>query len=42
MVDHSNQVVVVQLETIYVLEGLGPPKEHAPGSKSFKNQVCFP
>ncbi|KAL0029461.1 hypothetical protein WJX77_009633 [Trebouxia sp. C0004] len=28
-----------QLETIYVLEGLGPPKEHAPGSKSFKDQI---
>lgn len=28
-----------QLETIYVLEGLGPPKEHAPGSKSFKDQT---
>lgn len=38
MVDH---MVVLQLETIYVLEGLGPPKEHAPGSKSFKDQVCF-
>ena len=29
----------VQLETIYVLEGLGPPKEHAPGTKSFRDQV---
>lgn len=32
-------VCVLQLETIYVLEGLGPPKEHPPGSKSFKDQV---
>ena len=22
-----------------MLEGLGPPKEHAPGTKSFKDQV---
>lgn len=29
----------VQLQTIYVLEGLGPPKEHAPGTRSFKDQV---
>ncbi len=32
----------LQLETIYVLEGLGPPKEHPPGSKSFKDQVYTP
>lgn len=31
----------MQLETIYVLEGLGPPKEHAPGTKSFKDQVVL-
>ena len=42
MVDHSDSLLVVQLETIYVLEGLGPPKEHAPGSKSFKDQVSLP
>ena len=29
----------MQLETIYVLEGLGPPKEHVPAAKSFKDQV---
>lgn len=29
----------MQLETIYVLEGLGPPKEHVQKSKSFKDQV---
>lgn len=30
----------VQLETIYVLEGLGPPKDHVQRGKSFKDQVC--
>lgn len=28
-----------QLETIYVLEGLGPPKDNASGAKSFKDQM---
>lgn len=32
----------VQLETIYVLEGLGPPKDHASGTKSFNDQVRRP
>ena len=32
---------MLQLETIYVLEGLGPPKEYAPGTKSFKEQVSI-
>ena len=32
----------VQLETVYVLEGLGPPKEQNYGQKSFSDQVDQP
>lgn len=31
-----------QLETVYVLEGLGPPKEQSYGQKSFSDQVSQP
>lgn len=30
---------MLQLETIYVLEGLGPPKEDTYGQQSFSDQV---
>lgn len=29
----------VQLETVYVLEGLGPPKEQAAASRTFADQA---
>ncbi len=35
-------VTVLQLETVYVLEGLGPPKEDSYGQKSFSDQVHVP
>ena len=31
--------VCVQLETVYVLEGLGPPKDHAAAGRTFADQV---
>ncbi len=36
-------VIAVQLETVYLLKGLGPPKEHPEdqGHLSFQEQVCW-
>ena len=32
----------VQLETVYVLEGLGPPKDEAAAGRTFADQVLMP
>ena len=32
----------MQLETVYVLEGLGPPKDEAAAGRTFADQVLMP